>query len=693
MPCAAAIRTEHSPTIDRLERPFDHLRTAPLAPSRKEAYVTLRELLARVHKDSYHRSRQHCSSATSGLAAAHPYNYMTTDTANVVEPLSAVEFRESKYEAALVDAPDETCMMASHRLRAAARAAQDAGEARSSRILDLLADATSMMLSAEDKATPFRHSTQFGDKRSPAPGDFSEHDIALFAEVAPEVANPHLRARLADLVWLRSRKFGVKYAHLAIDSYREILPSAESWFVSGREYWTRALTLALSIGQGAGSRISEIEASLISAIFANEDRGYVPLQIATTLLKAGVGKSRAIDIAVKMEALARSHAASGIYHAAIAYFEAAATWQARLGAKDKSVEMIVAAADCWETQGDSQDAGLASLNFYENAIKVFRTVPGPSREQYAVEARIDALHAKVRQAGQAATGQMQTLQTGPVDISELIRHAVAKVTDKQPLEALEAFSHLYRGARVTRIRADAQKNLDNSIFRQIMGSAVISAQGNTIARQPAAGSGLDEAEAALRSQMVRDFQILVGLVATAEIRPALEVMRLQHAFTVWDFEEVCRYSPFVPPDRVDLMAEGLYAGYCGDMVHAVHVLVPQVENIVRFHLQHAGAITATTSPEGIVMENGMSTLVKLPQMTTVFGEDLTFELSALFCDQNGPNLRNEVAHGLMSKAACESDASIYAWWLVYALMFRSFWAAQQRAAQMEAAEQAANSAT
>jgi hypothetical protein len=618
---------------------------------------------------------------------------MTTDTTFPAEPLSAADFRASKYEAALVNAPDETCMMASHRLRAAAGAAQETGEARFSKILNLLAGAMSMMLSAEDKANPFRHSTQFGDKRSAAPGDFSEHDIAFFAEVVPEVANPHLRARLADLVWLRSRQFGVKYAHLAIDSYREIPPSAGSWFASGREYWTRALTLALSIGSGAGPRISEIEASLISAVFANGDRGYVPLQIAATLLQAGLGKSRAVDIAAKMEALARTHAASGMYHEAIAYFEAAATWHARSGARAKSVEMVVATADCWETQGDSQDAGLASLNFYENAIKVFRTVPGPSRVQYAVDARIEALHAKVRQAGQAAIGQMQTLQTRPVDISELIRQAVAKVTDKQPLEALEAFSHLYRGARVARIRADAQNNLDNSIFRQLMGSAVISAQGNTIARHPAAGGGLDEAEAALRSQMVRDFQILVGLVATAEIRPALEVMRLQHAFTVWDFEEVCRYSPFVPPDRVDLMAEGLYAGYCGDMVHAVHVLVPQVENIVRFHLQHAGATTTTTSLEGIVMENGMSTLVKLPQMTTVFGEDLTFELSALFCDQNGPNLRNEVAHGLMSKAACESDASIYAWWLIYALMFRSFWAAQQRAAQAEVAGQAASSVT
>ncbi|VVE20115.1 DUF4209 domain-containing protein [Pandoraea terrigena] len=618
---------------------------------------------------------------------------MTTDTANPDEPLSAADFRATAYEAVLADGSDETCMMASCRLYAAAEAAREAGDARTSRVLKLLANATSMMLVAEDKSHPFRHSMQFGDRRSTAPDDFSEHEIALFAEVAPEVANSHLRARLADLVWLHPRKFGVKYAHLAIDSYREIPPSDESWFASGREYWARALTLAMSIGSGAGPRIGEIEASLISAIFANGDRGYVPLQIAAILLKAGAGRGSAGDIATRMEALARTHAASLMYHEAIAYFEAAATWHARSAARDKSVEMVVAGADCWEMQGDSKGAGLASLNFYENAIKVFRTVPGPSRVQYTVDARIESLHAKVRQAGQAAAVHMQTVKTSPIDISELIRQAVEKVTNKQPLEVLAAFSQLYRGARVERIRAVAQSNLDKSIFRQIMGSVVMSAQGNTVARQPAAGGSLDAADAALRSQMVRDFQIVVGLTATAEIKPALEVIRSQHVFTVWDFEEVCRYSPFVPPDRVDLLAEGLYAGYCGDMVHAMHVLVPQVENIVRFHLQHAGAITTTTSPDGIVMENGMSTLVKLPQMVTVFGEDFTFELSALFCDQNGPNLRNEIAHGLMSKAACESDACIYAWWLIYARMFRNFWTAQQRVAQMEVPGKTGSSAT
>ena len=606
---------------------------------------------------------------------------MTTEQTIPDKQLCAADFHASEYEAVLQGDPGEDCPAMSRRMRLAAIAAEATGQPRRCAILNLLADATSMMLTPEDRANPFRPLAQSGDRRSSSPTDFRDHDIALFADVAATITNPQLRARLADLVWLRGRKQGIAFAHMAIDAYREAPPDANTWFSGGRAWWTRALQLALSIGAGAGTRIDDIEASLISAIFVAQDDGFVPLQVAQILQNNGLGTARRADIAARMEALAVARAASGLHRESIDYFETAGKWHVRSGAAAKAVEMIVGAANSWEIQGDTHGAGLAALHFYENAIKIFRTVPGPSRAQYAVEPRIDALHGKVRAAGQAAEGQMQSLQTEPVDITKLIERATAMIRGKEPLAALDAFSHVYCGASVATIRANADRNLNASIFRQLGDSIVISAQGNTIARQSAAGNGIDEAEAALHAQMVRDYQFLFGLVAKAKIEPALAAMRMEHAFTVWDFEELCRHSPFVPPDRVDLVAQGLYAGYCGDMVQAVHVLVPQLENMVRVHLQHGGAITTTTSPEGIVMENGMSTLVKLPQMAATFGKNLTFELTALFCDQNGPNLRNEVAHGLISKSACESDAGIYAWWLIFSLMFKTFWQAQKRATQ------------
>ena len=46
------------------------------------------------------------------------------------------------------------------------------------------------------------------------------------------------------------------------------------------------------------------------------------------------------------------------------------------------------------------------------------------------------------------------------------------------------------------------------------------------------------------------------------------------------------------------------------------------------------------------MELGLSTLVAMDEMDEVFGPDLAFESQALFCEQAGPNLRTDMAHGL-----------------------------------------------
>jgi hypothetical protein len=53
----------------------------------------------------------------------------------------------------------------------------------------------------------------------------------------------------------------------------------------------------------------------------------------------------------------------------------------------------------------------------------------------------------------------------------------------------------------------------------------------------------------------------------------------------------------------------------------------------------------------------------------------------LFCDAFGPNLRNELAHGLITEEDCHSIYAIYAWWLALKLVFNTFWNAARREEQ------------
>ena len=95
--------------------------------------------------------------------------------------------------------------------------------------------------------------------------------------------------------------------------------------------------------------------------------------------------------------------------------------------------------------------------------------------------------------------------------------------------------------------------------------------------------------------------------------------------------------------------------------------------MVRIPLKVAGVSTSHLDQDGIETENGLSALIDLPQTKAIFGEDLTYEIKALFCDQMGPNLRNNIAHGLLNDQEAQSVDAIYAWWLGLKLVFNTFW--------------------
>jgi hypothetical protein len=104
------------------------------------------------------------------------------------------------------------------------------------------------------------------------------------------------------------------------------------------------------------------------------------------------------------------------------------------------------------------------------------------------------------------------------------------------------------------------------------------------------------------------------------IFPVLEVMRQEHRLRESDFYSITRQSPIVPVGRERIIAKALFAGYDNDFVTALHILIPQLEHLVRFRLKQHGAKTTNLDKNGIENEKGLSTLMELPEIETIFGK-------------------------------------------------------------------------
>ncbi|MDY6957330.1 MAG: DUF4209 domain-containing protein, partial [Pseudomonadota bacterium] len=359
----------------------------------------------------------------------------------------------------------------------------------------------------------------------------------------------------------------------------------------------------------------------------------------------------------------------------------AAKWHKAIPDEVKAAEMTVAVAEGWVKEAIARSASespshMVAASFYENAIQTYRTIPRAERATHRVDERIAELRVDLNDSGERSLGEMGLIQTPGVDLTQIVENARQSVTGKSAQEALLAFANLYGGVNAEELRSNALKRMrQQHPLQSLFAGTVLSRDGRVIARCPAMSFGgelTESDETAIRAEMINDYGILVGIVVCGKIWPALEVLLLEHRLCEGDFVEVSRQSPLVPKERAGLFGKALFAGYERDFVTALHLLVPQIEHMVRVHLKEAGAQTTNLDKDGIQSENGMNTLMELPEVEQVFGRNLAFELKSLFCDAFGPNLRNELAHGLLDEAECRSPYAIYAWWRALRLTFNTW---------------------
>lgn len=601
--------------------------------------------------------------------------------------ISAQDFVDSGWKETIAQTSRKGYSAMWQALSAAARSAIEQRRNEHGKVLWLLADACSMMLSPSSPNEPFKPFAVFNDRRSVIPDDISDTDFLFFAEIADAIDDGWLKARLSDLVWLKGKPRNTAFALKAIDAYRSLPLDTETWINGGRDCWPRAIGLARMLKGGAGDRLKEMEASIVAAFgAATRADGFLGIWLADLLKSNGLGRAHRADVANKLEAHAREFDGEGDLHRAREYFSAAAEWHKAIPDEVKSAEMTVAVAEGWVKEAVARSASetpshMVAASFYENAIQVYRTIPRAERATHRVDERIAELRTHLNDSGQKSLGEMGLIRTPSVDISKLMENARKSITGKSAQEALLAFANLHRGVNAEELRNSALERLRQHPLQSLFAATVMSRDGRVIAKRPAMSIGgelTENDEVAIRAEMIRDYGILVSIVVQGDIWPALEVLLLEHRLREADFTELARHSPIIPKDRVGLFGKALFAGYERDFVTGLHLLIPQIEHMVRVHLKQAGAKTANLDKDGIQNENGMSTLMDLSEAEQVFGKDLAFELRSLFCDPFGPNLRNELAHGLLDEDACHSPFAIYAWWLALRLTFNTWWNAARK---------------
>ena len=136
-----------------------------------------------------------------------------------------------------------------------AKQAVEKKEATHSKVLWLLSDACSLVLSPKSRNEPFKPFSVINGRRSAIPDDFSTSEIDLFAQVVDDGRRSLVDGHdLADLGL--AEKSSLVITNLPL---RQSMPTAlfrldnDTWIhLMAKECWERAIQLARMLGKGCG---------------------------------------------------------------------------------------------------------------------------------------------------------------------------------------------------------------------------------------------------------------------------------------------------------------------------------------------------------------------------------------------------------------------------------------------------------
>lgn len=595
------------------------------------------------------------------------------------------DLKKTKWKS--IAAAETSYLELSHALQKLARMHSEQQEYDEAKAVGLLSSVCSMMISSSNSINePYRPYWIMDGKSSANLKYFdNEETLEYFRDIFPLVKKyPLLRARIGDVLWLLGSPKDINHALGAIEGYLVLPIDGSSWYGNHDQCWQRAVTFTKRLGKGGAKHLPKLENAIYKAFLhvSKSDRKFAQ-KLSDLLLVESFAKNDAEKIAKIIEKHAKQFLKEKEFNWASEAYRQTSTWFAIAGKDEESLKAEVAIGDSLaaeaEYKRDNEPSGvLVCGELFDRALQLYRQIPSDKRGKLRVESKIKKVSQAKEKANSKATGFMHAHEIETIDYRELHKLAKQIVQAENPVHCLRKLACMDSGFDIDSFEEEIQQRKP-SIFRSLFSSVQMTDTGQIAAKAPSIGLDPIDPESEdyknwMSFELQKRYEILIKLQVDGLIIPALWEMHQTKLLTERFFVNLAYWSPSIPEGRERLVGKALYSGYEMDFATAIHLLSPQMENIVRVHLKQKGVNTRHTDRFGIDTEKGLSALASedVPEFEATFGKNIAAEIRMLFCEGAGPNLRNNVAHGLMDDYSSQSPNAVYAWWFFLKILFSSF---------------------
>ncbi len=473
--------------------------------------------------------------------------------------------------------------------------------------------------------------------------DFNNDTLEYYKRRVGETTNPVLKARYADLLW--ERKAGYAYGRVAALAYLDAVPHfyEHNMILEFGDALERALVLATKFGDKVLVKdATDAHQNFIKRIMV--DKRFRPmLEVADSLL-AQAPKNKGIDLmplANALEASIKDYAENDQdnYIARHAFLERLSKVRAQQKDALSSTAAKVRQAEAFVEEAESKGGakgGLVAAHFYEEALRVYMSLGGHDE-------RVTALKVLIQQANDAGKAEFTTISR-PVNIP------MAANNDR--------LAKLYQGHSATEIfqimavdpkfipswddaLAFASKMKDEFVLQFLMSMQVMRS-GNIVVKT------LTTDAEKIEYRAIDYFQQNYHLSAGSYLQSVFDMLRAEHSSYLDELTVFLATAEVIKAERLAILRHGLRAYEQREYVAAIHIIVFQIEGILRDMLGLAGLPTwtykrGTDEMRARTLDDILDTLTQIKGFDQNFLKFINLLLNNLMAD----NIRNDIGHALM----------------------------------------------
>ncbi|MCK4342030.1 MAG: DUF4209 domain-containing protein [Phycisphaerae bacterium] len=299
--------------------------------------------------------------------------------------------------------------------------------------------------------------------------------------------------------------------------------------------------------------------------------------------------------------------------------------------------------------------GIVSISWLQKVHDSYR--------KHGMHAEADQVLLLYKEKGKEAEGQMASIRVDvPVD-KEAVDKALDELTSKGVEAALTSVATAFvpSASRARELLTDLHEG----------GSSIMAHFGIRILGDQQVLADIGSMELDLDGRVIHQLSQEMD-IGWRFLALALNRIREKFSATADTLLDFIRPGALFDPIREPLLRQGFEAYLQDDHVKAVHVLVPQIEAMLRKLLGNLGQPTSKRmrSTKGVMQEKTLTDILEQEPAVAAFFKENGLEdwhtyLRMFLTDPRGWNLRNRLAHGLMAPHEFSRQVSD---WVLHAIL-------------------------